>query len=218
MYPQKRWFYNLAVVWSNYYSSMPPNMRDTSKKKDGFKKFFKNIEPNISNEELDAIPQYFVDSIEARDKTKLPNSSREDLKYLIVWIYQLDTLYNKHGEIQDVDKEVKSERFETKREKVEDTISGNVHTVTTAEFKRSIKEFYNGTTSFSDWEEVPDTRKTENTILPGLVREVYYTYHHYHNEEENKDKKPEETPKTPENTTTNPNPVEPKKEGWCPIF
>ena len=164
---------------------MPSNMRDTSKKKEGFKRFFRSIEPDISDEELNAIPQYFVDSIEARDTTKTQNSSREDLKYLIAWISQLDTLYSKHGEIKDVDKEVKSERFETKREKVDDSINGNVHTIITAEFKRSVKEFYNGETTFSDWEEVPDTRITSNTTLPGLVKEVTKEIHHHHYERSN---------------------------------
>lgn len=115
MYPGKKWFHNLAVVWSNYWKNLTPEQKDQEPKIEGFKRFIKKyIVTNISDDELESIPQYFVDSKEARDENY--NNSREELKHLIAWVSQLRTLNENLGEIQEVDAEIKSKEEEIKEE------------------------------------------------------------------------------------------------------
>ena len=91
MYPGKKWYHNLAVVWSFYYKNLTPQQKKQEPKREGFKRFIrKYIVPNISDDELNSIPQYFVDSVEAREENN--NRSREELKHLIAWVSQLHTL------------------------------------------------------------------------------------------------------------------------------
>ena len=91
MYPNSYWYRHIGVVWSHYYSFLPENKKaEREKRREGFKNFMKTyIMPNISSSELDAIPQCFVDSIDAR---KSGDPSRESLKYLVAWAAQLKPL------------------------------------------------------------------------------------------------------------------------------
>ena len=144
MYPGKKWYHNLAVVWSFYYKNLTPQQKKQEPKREGFKRFIrKYIVPNISDDELNSIPQYFVDSVEAREENY--NRSREELKHLIAWVSQLHTLQENLGE------------FKTKL---------NIKTIITAKFRRIKSILYNGEITYSDWEEIPNSRNEEKKILP----------------------------------------------------
>ena len=109
MYPGKKWYHNLAVVWSFYYPNLTEKQNKQEPKREGFKRFIrKYIVPNITEDELNSIPQYFVDSVEAREEDD-NNRSREELKHLIAWVSQLNTLQDYLGEIQEVNAEIKSQ-------------------------------------------------------------------------------------------------------------
>jgi GTPase SAR1 family protein len=128
MYPGKKWYHNLAVVWSNYWKILTPDKNKKEPKREGFKRFIKNyIVPNITDDELESIPQYFVDSKEARVEENY-NNSREELKHLIAWVSQLHTLEENLGEIQEVDAEIKSKEKEIKEEIISETTKLNIKT------------------------------------------------------------------------------------------
>ena len=102
MYREKKWYYHIAIVWSNYHKNIPENLRDTEPKRTGFKNFLKNrILPDITEDELKAIPQFFIDSIEPGD------ASREKLRHLLLWIKELSPIQESIGEIADVDHVIK---------------------------------------------------------------------------------------------------------------
>ncbi len=165
MYPGKKWFHNLEVVWSNYWKNLTPEQKDQEPKREGFKRFIKKyIVTNISDDELESIPQYFVDSKEARDENY--NNSREELKHLIAWVSQLRTLNENLGEIQEVDAEIKSKEEEIKEEILSETTKLNVKTTTVAKFSRIKSTLYNGEITYSDWEEIAGTREEKKEILP----------------------------------------------------
>jgi energy-coupling factor transporter ATP-binding protein EcfA2 len=165
MYPGKRWYHNLAVVWSFYYKNLTPQQKKQEPKREGFKRFIrKYIVPNISDDELNSIPQYFVDSVEAREENY--NRSREELKHLIAWVSQLHTLQENLGEIQEVNAEIKSQEEEFKTDIISETTKLNIKTIITAKFKRIKSILYNGEITYSDWEEIPNSRNEEKQILP----------------------------------------------------
>ena len=115
MYPEKKWYNNLAVVWSHYFSNIPENIKNTGPKMNEFKKWFKdNVAEDITENEVNNIPQVFVDSIEART---LNDKSNVELSHLIAWISQLEPLSQKLGEIQAPDAQIK-EKKEEKESKV----------------------------------------------------------------------------------------------------
>jgi len=165
MYPGKKWYHNLGVVWSNYYPNLNEKQNKQQPKLDGFKRFMReHIVPSITDDELDSIPQYFVDSVEAREENN--NRSREELKKLIAWASQLKTLQENLGEIQEVDASIMSreEEFETKILS-EKTIL-NTKYIVESTYKREKLIKYNGDISYTDWKEVPDTRKEIKECLP----------------------------------------------------
>ena len=165
MYPGKKWYHNLAVVWSFYYKNLTQQQKKQEPKREGFKRFIKRyIVPNISDDELNSIPQYFVDSVEAREENY--NRSKEELKHLIAWVSQLNTLKENLGEIQEVDAEIKSKEDEFKTDTISETTKLNIKTIITAKFKRIKSILYNGEITYSDWEEVPNSRKEEKIVLP----------------------------------------------------
>ena len=164
MYPNKKWYHNLAVIWSFYLSSLNQKLNKQEPKREGFKRFMKKyIVPNISDDELNNIPQYFIDSIEAREEG---NKSREELKHLVAWVSQLNTLQDNFGEIQEVDAEVKSREEELKTEVINEKITLNIKTITKASFQREKLTMYNGEISYTDWTEIPGSRKEIKETLP----------------------------------------------------
>ena len=69
MYPGKKWYHNLAVVWSFYYKNLTTQQKKQEPKREGFKRFIrKYIVPNISDDELNSIRQYFVDLLKQEKK------------------------------------------------------------------------------------------------------------------------------------------------------
>ena len=164
MYPEKKWYNNLAVVWSHYFSNMPENIKNPEAKKEEFKKWFKdNIAQDITENSLNNIPQIFIDSYEAR---KLNDKSNIELSHLIAWISQLDPLSDKFGEIQAPDAQVK-ERIEEKQTKtISESQTLNIKTIITAEFKRYKCIPYIGDIYYTDWEEIDNTRKENKEVLP----------------------------------------------------
>ena len=165
MYPGKKWYHNLAVVWSFYYKNLTPKQNKQEPKREGFKRFIRRyIVPNITDDELNSIPQYFVDSVEAREENN--NRSREELKHLIAWVSQLHTLQENLGEIQEVNAEIKLQEEEFKTDIINEITKLNIKTIITAKFKRIKSILYNGEITYSDWEEIPNSRNEERQTLP----------------------------------------------------
>lgn len=164
MYPQTKWYHNLAVVWSHYFSNLPENLKDTSAKKSQFKEWFKqNVENDIFEEEAKNIPQYFIDSCEARNPG---NESSENLKHLVAWCGQLKPLLQEYGEIKVPHAQIK-EKIEEKQTKVISTSQKlNIKITVTAEFKRDKCIPYIGDVFYTEWEEIEGTRKESKEVLP----------------------------------------------------
>ena len=61
MYPEKKWYKNLPVVWSNYFANIPENNKNIGSKVQEFKKWFKdNVAKDITENEINNIPQVFI--------------------------------------------------------------------------------------------------------------------------------------------------------------
>ena len=98
MYPEKKWYNNLAVVWSHYFSGVPENIKNIEPKVQEFKKWFQdNVAKEITDNEVNNIPQVFVDSYEART---LNDKSNIELSHLIAWISQLEPLAIRLGKFK----------------------------------------------------------------------------------------------------------------------
>ena len=88
MYPGAPWYKHIAIVWTRCYSVMANQIENWKpERKEGFKRFIDTyFGKEISKEKANAIPQYFVDSIEARQNN---NSSYNELCHLLAWAGQL---------------------------------------------------------------------------------------------------------------------------------
>ena len=88
IYPGAPWFKHLAVVWTRYHSVMDNQIESLKQeRKENFKRLIKNyFGKEISKEEADSIPHYFIDSIEARSNN---NSSHNQLCQLLEWAGKL---------------------------------------------------------------------------------------------------------------------------------
>ena len=175
MYPAKKWYNHIAIVWSNYGSDLPQKKKDTRKaKEDRLRNIIKEkIKGEITEDEINTIPQYFIDSIEARD---INTESYKTLQSLIDWISELDSLNEDLGMIENVDNEIQMEEIETKRQVVNDYIELNIQTIETALFERSKKTLYSGEVLYTDWIEKEGTRLKETKVLlppPPDIREEY---------------------------------------------
>lgn len=165
MYPGKKWYHNLGVVWSFYYKNLTENQKSQTQKREGFKRFLKKyIVPSITDDELNDIPQYFVDSVEAREENN--NSSREELKHLVAWVSQLNTLQENLGDIMEVDMNIQSKEEEIKTEILNERTVLNIKTILKAKFRREKLIMYDGSISYTDWEEIPDSREEIKETLP----------------------------------------------------
>lgn len=162
MYHGKKWYYHIAILWSNYHKNIPENLRDIEPKKSGFKRFLKaHILPNISEEELNKIPQFFIDSIEAREED---STCRKKLEHLLLWINELSPIQQNLGEIVDVDHVIRAKEEEIERNRIiKEETEGNTKKITYADFKRYKRFHYDETISFSDWEEIKGTKKGKDT-------------------------------------------------------
>lgn len=170
MYPGKKWYHHVAVVWTNYWSLMPPNIKATKgKKQQGFKDFFRReVVPTITDMELEAIPQYFVDSCEAQEaqETGQPDESLDELSHLVAWVAACPRMVDNVGEIRDVDSEVK-EKVEETREFLIDTHQHlNVVTRVYITRRRYREVMYSGRVTHTDWEDVAGSEREATKVLP----------------------------------------------------
>ena len=129
-----------------------------------FKKWFKdNIVNDISATETKNIPQFFVDSYEARKEN---NESNIELSHLIAWISQLEPLFMKWGEIHISNTQFKEKIEEKQIKTISETQKLNVKTIIVAEFKRYKCKPYIGEELYNEWEEIEGTRKENKEVLP----------------------------------------------------
>ena len=164
MYTEKKWYNNLAVVWSHYFANIPENIKNTEPKIKEFKKWFKdNVSKDITENEVNNIPQVFIDSIEART---LNDKSNIELSHLIAWISQLEPLALKLGEIQAPDAQIKEKTEEKERKVISQTQRLNIKSTITAEFKRYKCIPYIGDVFYTEWEEIENSRQENQEVLP----------------------------------------------------
>lgn len=164
MYPQTKWYNNLAVVWSHYFSNLPENLKEQNPKKKEFKNWFKdNIANDISETEANNIPQFFIDSYEGRT---LNSESNVELSHLIAWISQLEPLLVKCGEIKTPDAQIKEKTEERQTKTISETQKLNIKTTVLAEFKRYKCKPYIGDEFYTEWEEIEGSRKENKEVLP----------------------------------------------------
>ncbi len=164
MYPEKKWYNNLAVVWSHYFTNIPENIKNIEPKVLEFKKWFKeNVAKEITDNEVNNIPQVFIDSYEART---LNDKSNIELSHLIAWISQLEPLAVRLGEIQAPDAQIKEKIEEKERKIVSETQKLNIKITTTAEYKRYKCIPYIGDAFYTEWEEIENSRQENKEVLP----------------------------------------------------
>lgn len=166
MYPERQWYKHLIVVWAQFFDYIPENIKKVTVpvREKGFRDFFKaHIEKNISESDLNAIPQFFIDSVGGR---KRGHPSHEDLAFMIAHISMMKSLKDSCGEINTVHKDVKAEKVEYQDRILKIEYVLNKEIIEKAQFKRTIKILYDETETKGDWEEVRGTRKKETKILP----------------------------------------------------
>jgi len=81
MYPGQPWLPNLAVVWTRYYPEYTtPEEKNERRRvpKTGIKTFM----PDVTDDQLESIPQFFVDSKKARQQG---TPDHEELAHLLAW-------------------------------------------------------------------------------------------------------------------------------------
>ena len=164
MYPEKKWYHHIAIVWTCYCKGMPENIKETRdiKRKGCLDEIKKKVVPNITEQELSAIPQIFIDNIEARE---VGSDSRDQIRGLMAWIAQLEPLNKTLGEIQKADNVVMKEEIQTEIRQVGETIELNILTIETATFERIKKTLFSGDIVYTDWVEKEGTRKKEKKVL-----------------------------------------------------
>ena len=121
------------------------------------------IIPDVTDDELNKIPQYFIDSIEAREDPK--SESHKQLGKLLNDIGKLPPLNETLGEIQKVDKDILKEEIQTERRTIRDETELNIRTIETAMFERTKKTLYSGEVMYSDWVEKEGTRMKDKKVL-----------------------------------------------------
>ena len=137
--------------------------------------------PTITNEELNSIPQIFIDNIKAREEN---SPFREKINQIIDWTSQLLPVVNSLGEVVNVDKVIKKkiEEIETdflKNESQKDGIKILIY----YNRKRYKQYHYDGTESYSDYREIPNTRKTkEIRVIPKKISGPHEVETSCHNE------------------------------------
>ena len=161
MYPRKKWYNHICVVWTKYYSYLPENIKNPEPKKTGFKRFLKLNFPEINDEEINSIPQFFIDSIEARNEN---SHFREYLNQLIDWTNELNPIIDSLGNIVDVDKVVKSKIEEIEKDYIKSTngsLEAGLLSQVIVDRKRYKLIHYDNTISYSEYEEIENTKRTK---------------------------------------------------------
>ena len=176
MYPGAPWFKHIAVVWTRCYSVMNNQIEKwRTERKEGFVRFIESyFNKEITKEQANAIPQYFVDSIEARNNN---NSSYSELCHLLAWIGQLKTLKEELPEIKVKEgppKIEKRNRIEHGRTRTDRWKSGprkyiifgprkahgrTYQTQTTITEERTCQKYTDGSIEYSDWKIVKSSSR-----------------------------------------------------------
>ena len=170
-YPSTSWFKHIAIVWTRCYSFIPDleleKMKEERKK--AYKKFINHYFGHVINEEeINSIPHYFIDSIEAR---KDNSASFYELCNLLSWAGELKLIKEKVGD-KKIERRQRLEYGKTWTEtlKRRPPCFGlqKRHSRTFREQiiiyeERTIKEFTDGTKEYSDWKEIK--RETKQEII-----------------------------------------------------
>ena len=176
MYPGSPWFKHIAVVWTRCYSLLNNQIEKWKpERKEGFVRFIdKYFYKEITTSQANSIPQYFIDSIEARDDN---SSSYNELCHLLAWAGQLKTIKEELPEIKvkvGETKIEKRERLEYGTTRTETWRSGHrryglfgpksehgrtYQTQTIINEERTCQEYTDGTKEYSDWKKVNSTSK-----------------------------------------------------------
>ena len=177
IYPNKKWYYHIAIIWTHYSNNIQGVSTDLEEKKEKFKKFFKKEICGISEKELNLIPQFFIDSIEARKEN---NISRYHLTHFIDWVKELKPIQESLGNIVNINKVIKKREEEMikeliSKEKIDEVIFRFIH----VNLKRYKLTNYNNEISYSNWEVIPNSMKTTEMRyiekeIGGLMRQVIH--------------------------------------------
>ena len=111
-FPNSEWFRHIAFVHTHVYEYLPPEKKSQAvfnKRKQGWRKKMKYFFPEIRDEYINAIPQFFIDSIEAR---KISNNSTSQICELLAWASFLKPLKEDLPEMSvPIGKPERKERF-----------------------------------------------------------------------------------------------------------
>ena len=164
MYPEKKWYHNIAIVWSKHkYDNYKSNEYFRTIKMNGIKSMIKTkVVTDITDEELNAIPQYFVDN---KEDNSVRTRSYEEINRLLDWISGLESLNLAFGEIRNVDNDTMFEVTERKRILVADNLVETIKIRETALCERKIKTLFSGKVFYTDWVELEGTRLQEKIAL-----------------------------------------------------
>jgi len=171
MYPGAPWHKHIAIVWTRCYSVMANQIENWKpERKEGFKRFIDTyFGKEVSKEKANAIPQYFVDSIEARQNN---NSSYNELCHLLAWAGQLTLIKDdlpqmkvklgapkieernrtEFGSTWSVTEKYGGRRYGLFGPKKSRTIT--YQKVTTIYEERTKQQFTDGSVEYTDWKEV----------------------------------------------------------------
>ena len=171
MYPGSPWFKHIAVVWTRCYSVMANQIEQWKiERKEGFKRFIeKYFDKEVTKAEINSIPHYFVDSIEARRNN---NSSHNELCHLLAWAGQLKLIKEDLPNMKvklGAPKIEKRQRKEYGKEWSDTWKSGPRYFIffgpreshgktyqiqTTINEERTCQNYTDGSVEYSDWKEV----------------------------------------------------------------
>jgi len=171
MYPGAPWYKHIAVVWTRCYHEMKNQIEKwKQERKEGFRRFMiKYFIQEIKIEQINSIPHYFIDSIEARDNN---NNSYNELCHLLAWAGQLKNIGEELPDIKvklGEPKIEKRQRTEIGRTWSETRKSGKkrygffgprkrhgkTYQIQTTIFEeRTSQEYTDGSVEFSEWKEV----------------------------------------------------------------
>ena len=159
MYPNKKFYNHMSIIWSFF-----DGVEDKTKmeqKKNGLKNMLKTNFPGITDEELNLVPQIFLNSIEAR---KPESPFREKINQLIDWSKELPPIINSLGKAVNVDKVIKTRIEEIENDHlVNENENNGIKILVYCNRKRYKQIHYDLTESYSDYEEIPRTRKTKES-------------------------------------------------------
>ena len=176
--PTTHWFKHIAIVWTKCNSIMNDQIEKLKQeRKEKFKKFIENhFGKELNNEVINAIPHYFVDSIEARKKN---NSSYDELCQLLSWAKQLKSIKEdltgiKIGETYIERKmEIKYGKIwcDTWKKRMGGcfmfgpriTHGTKYQEITKIYFERTFRQLPEGLKEYSEWKEIE--KETESVII-----------------------------------------------------